>query len=408
VSAGEEPKVLRALVDEVRAEPVPEPRWDALEAKLLARLDEDASAPAAEPAPPRLGLRHAVFAVAAAAAIVAGVRANTPQPTASHAAASPEVVDAKAIPRAPGVDGALDLLAVRPGDVLETSDASATFAQAGSVRFTLAPSSRAVVRAIGRGGVGHVIALESGSLRAEVTPRAPSEGLVEAFAVEAGGTRVAVHGTAFTVTRTGDQVLVDVEHGAVAVGPVGHVGDTNGHLLVGPARASFSLDGGRTARFLPREKDDQRVASAAPAVHAAGAVEPAPSPVVAPPAREPVAPPPEPHHAASPSESEPIAPAAPPPTATASQPPAPAYLTAGSVRGMLARCFDQTYGSGPSSVRLSIASTFRITLRADGSIQAARFDPPLEPAFQSCAGAVFSGRFAPGSASLAIPIAFAR
>ena len=83
-----------------------------------------------------------------------------------------------------------------------------------------------------------------------MTPRDPSEGLVEAFAVEVGGTRVAVHGTAFSVKREGDRVLVDVVHGTVAVGPVGHVGATTGHLLVGPSRASFSLDGGRTARLL--------------------------------------------------------------------------------------------------------------------------------------------------------------
>jgi hypothetical protein len=78
------------------------------------------------------------------------------------------------------------------------------------------------------------------------------------------------------------------------------------------------------------------------------------------------------------------------------------------VSRVLARCFEKTYGRGSSSVRLSIASTFRITLRPDGSIQAARFDPPLEPAFQSCAGAIYAGRFAPGPTSVDVPVTFAR
>ena len=39
------------------------------------------------------------------------------------------------------------------------------------------------------------------------------------FAVEVGRTRVAVHGTSFTVSREGDRVTVEVAHGSVAVGP---------------------------------------------------------------------------------------------------------------------------------------------------------------------------------------------
>ena len=102
---------------------------------------------------------------------------------------------------------------------------------------------------------GHTLELERGSVQAEVVPRAPAEGLVEAFAVEVGQTRVAVHGTSFTVTRLADGVLVDVEHGAVAIGPTSHHGDTTGHLLVGPSRAIFSTRGGSVARFVPRTSE---------------------------------------------------------------------------------------------------------------------------------------------------------
>src|SRR5262249_7983131 len=149
--------------------------------------------------------------------------------------------------------------------------APVSFRRDGAVAWTLAPRGRVVVRSLGVSGVGHTVELERGSIRAEVTPRDPAEGLIEAFAVEVENTRGAVHGTAFSVTREGDSVIVDVEHGSVAVGPKGHVGVTTGHLLVGPKRAAFSLDGGRTARLLPRPAEE-------PPEHAALAVEPPSAP----------------------------------------------------------------------------------------------------------------------------------
>src|SRR5205085_6851243 len=90
------------------------------------------------------------------------------------------------------------------------------------------------------------IELAYGSVHADVVPRAEGE----AFAVEIEHTRVAVHGTSFTVSREGDRVVVEVAHGSVAVGPTGHPGSTQGWLLVGPDQASFSLDGARDAEWL--------------------------------------------------------------------------------------------------------------------------------------------------------------
>ena len=116
---------------------------------------------------------------------------------------------------------------------------AAVYDEPGVVSLALAPNSRIEVVANDLGTTEHTggvtVALSRGSLHADVTPR--TEG--EVFAVEVERTRIAVHGTSFTVSREGDRVIVDVAHGSVAVGPVGHPGATHGWLVVGPDRASF-------------------------------------------------------------------------------------------------------------------------------------------------------------------------
>jgi hypothetical protein len=199
---------------------------------------------------------------------------------------------------------------------------------------------------------------------------------------------------------------------------------TTGHLLVGPKRASFSFDGGRVAHLLPRAADEapwtwveappprapgpwvgaplsqapQPVASAPstpPSAHEDPA-ERAPAPVAAREARAP-----GPVHA-------PLTKAAPPePPAPPAAPP-PATLTAASVRARLAQCFQNVYDGGSASVEVSISSTLHIVLKSDGSVQSARFDPPLKPAFQVCAGNAIAGRFAEGQGAIDIPITMKR
>ncbi|WP_199693936.1 FecR domain-containing protein, partial [Sorangium cellulosum] len=258
----------------LRAEEPPEPRWDAIERELFARLEKPAPvrrAPARERPP--LG-RALGFAAAAAAIAFAILAAGRSAPPVAVTSAPPRARDLAEIPRAPGAADDLDFRALRPGDSIETAAYAVSFADVGSVRWTLLPNSRAVVRAVGAAGIGHVVALERGSVRADVATRAPEEGLVEAFAVEVDGTRVAVHGTLFTVTRLDGRVEVDVEHGTVAVGPAAYRGATTAHLLVGPSRGTFSLDGGRDARLLQRPAAQDSAPAVAP---------PAPAPPPAPP-----------------------------------------------------------------------------------------------------------------------------
>lgn len=408
-------RALQTMVDELRAEQPPELPWSAIEERVLAEIDRSEeraaavkAARAARREPP--GLYRVLGFAAAAAALVFGI--TTVSRTGELRTAKepePQQVDVVSVGLArgePGTRGELDLLGLRRGDVVEAGDRPVTFSHAGAVAWTLAAGGRVRVLAMGDAGVGHTVALERGAIRAEVTPRDASEGLVEAFAVEVGGTRVAVHGTAFSVAHRGDRVEVDVEHGAIAVGPVGHVGATTGHLLIGPSRASFSLDGGRTARFLPRSSE--------PAPLAIGG-KPSPTDVLAALPQEPIAraeadaPPPSVEPPSAPQK----APAhAPPGKAAAAAPeiappaPPPVTLTPDVMKSRLNACFRRVYDGSSSTVHVSVSSTLKLVLGDDGSVVAARFDPPLKVELQECAGGAIGGRFAPGAKKLDIPVSF--
>jgi hypothetical protein len=410
----DEIRALRVMVEALRAEEPPELPWETIEQRLLSRIS--ASAPRVGPGPVHLAPRRApvsalprvLMFAAAAAAIALGIGSIAGSGEMPRAEAPPaHPVDAASVAEAPGAaHGERDLAKLSAGDVIEAGAEPVAFGRSGLVNWTLAPGSAVRVRSMGDGdsGVGHTVALERGTIRAEVTPRDPAEGLVEAFAVEVGGTRVAVHGTAFSVTIEGGHAVVDVEHGAVAVGPVGNVGATTGHLLVGPARAVFSLDGGQTARTLRREAHAVAVAALSPeppispapalqpvTVAAAHAEPQGPTAAVALPARA--------LAAASPAPEK-QAVEAPPPAPV----PAAPVLTEAIVRARLAQCFRQTHDVD-SSLAFSVESTLRLKIRADGAASG-HFDPPLKPEFTVCAGTAIAGRFAEGERSLDIPFVF--
>jgi hypothetical protein len=398
------------MVDELRAEAPPELRWDEIERKLMLEVSKRERARIGRSGTVIDSAFGRIFAFAAAAAMLAlGVTSMTGSHGEPRAAAvASRVVDLSAAPAS--ADGERDLLSLREGDIIEATSAPVRFGHEGALAWTLEPGGRVQVRAMGKAGVGHVVALERGSIRAEVTPRDASEGMVEAFAVEVDQTRVAVHGTAFSVRREGDQVLVDVEHGSVAVGPRGNAGITTGHLLVGPRRASFSLDGGRSARLLDRAP----MAGDAPASGQVAALAPvaqpaqlhAPAPTLAAPAADLRTAPAghlaalEPAHLAAP---EVPAPPAPPPVAA----PAPLpTLTVAGVQSQLDQCFNRVYSGGSTSVKVSVSADVSLVLEADGRVQAVRFNPPLEPAFQQCAVAFFGRSFPEGGKTVKIPISF--
>jgi hypothetical protein len=452
----DEIRALRVMVDELRSELPPPLPWGAIEERLLSRISEPAPGtrgsghvtsppPGCRPQAPGSVLARVLGFAAAAAVLALGVSAMTTSVELPSAAAPPRhPIEVAAVALAPGVWGGSphrepagsstfvrnarersathDLSALRAGDVVTAGDAPVSFGQAGLVEWTLSPGSALRVRFTGRDerdpqtpGVGYTVVLERGSLRAEVTPRDPSEGLVEAFAVEVEGTRIAVHGTAFSVQVEASSVVVDVEHGAVAVGPVGHVGATTGHLLVGPSRASFSLDGGRSARWLeipaapvaPAIASETRADGAAtreaPPPGSLANLEAGPSALVAPTlqlspaARAPVT-----------MGGDPPNPLAQPVRATVVRGPAPEppRLTLAGVRARLDRCFKQAFEGDLSPVRVSVSSTLHIDVNPDGSVRSARFDPPLKPELVQCAGSAIAGRFADDTGRVDIPVSF--
>lgn len=403
----------------LRAEEPPEPRWETIERELFARIER--AAPVHRAAPPqRSPLGRALgFAAAAAAIAFAVLAAGRSAPPLTATPTPPRARDLAEVPAAAGGDrasGDLDFRALRPGDSIETAGHAVSFVDVGSVRWTLLPDSRAVVRAVGAAGVGHVISLERGSVRADVVTRAPEEGLVEAFAVEVDGTRVAVHGTLFTVTRLEGRVEVDVEHGTVAVGPAAYRGATTAHLLVGPSRGTFSLDGGREARLLDRPAPQDGAAEVAPPEQAPAPAPPQPAVGARPPGGAALAPAvvARAEETAAPAVAEPNAPLLPlttepppalaPPVPAAQEAPRPPALTPASVQSLLSSCFARESAGGRSSVRRSIVSTLHVSVRPDGSVAALRFNPPLRPALQACAEGLYRERFAGGSRQLDIPL----
>jgi hypothetical protein len=81
------------------------------------------------------------------------------------------------------------------------------------------------------------LALEYGLIQADVVPREKPE----SFAIEVASTRVAVHGTLFSVERRGDVAEVVVREGRVMVGRNDQRGNMTGTLLTAPTRARLDV-----------------------------------------------------------------------------------------------------------------------------------------------------------------------
>jgi hypothetical protein len=238
---------------------------------------------------------------------------------------------------------------------------------------------------------------------AEVVPRHDSDELVESFVIEAGTTRVAVHGTVFSVSREGDELTVDVTRGSVTVGPAGYRGATSGHLLIGPARASFSLREARLARIHPRSSkastpSTQRSADEALPARVSADDQAADDQTAAHEAK-PSAPVAKRDDAASDdaARSEPD-PGQEPVITTAP-------LTNSSAHAIVASCLAASAARGEgTSARLLISSRVTAVPDSGGKVMAVRFSPPLRPDLQErCGGALF-GREVGGGGNLSFSV----
>jgi hypothetical protein len=319
----------------------------------------------------------------------------------------------------------LDGQALDLGVLVVAADRPRHVEHAGRASWDLAPGSQARLLSVAGGALR--IALEQGSLSAEVEPsRQP-----ESFVVQARGTEVAVHGTQFSVSVLGERVHVAVTRGQVQVRPVvpaRAVLPASGTLLAPGMQADFWA--GETEPPAPSApRDDapaQRAvppASAPPAPHVARPARPGtpPSaPAAAKPGTAPSAPPARSSPASSASSSRaPSAPSSPAPSAVA-----PAMSTAAPSRearasgaaapaasveqaletviGHVQRCFrDQLRGS--SELGIEASTRLGLWVEPDGELLRADFDPPLAPAVEGCVAAQLAHlRVAPSPAGFRV------
>jgi ferric-dicitrate binding protein FerR (iron transport regulator) len=210
-------RALGRVLSEVRAEALPELDWERVEA----RLDEEPRIPfAAEP--PSRAARAGLYLAAAGFLLAVGwVAAGGRTPMASPSSPAPE-------------PGLLDGNAIAAGSRLDATTEDVSVEHAHHSRWTLERGGRATVAT-----TGSVVRIElqAGSLAAQVVPSPKPE----TFVVEAAGTRVAVHGTAFRVALTAEEVVVSVSEGTVLVGSRNRPGA--GRSISANESSTFSLDG---------------------------------------------------------------------------------------------------------------------------------------------------------------------
>jgi ferric-dicitrate binding protein FerR (iron transport regulator) len=365
--------------------------WQAVDAKLFARIEQARRAERARFAPQRRrGLTLAAVGLAASAAILLLLAGRTREPLGADGTAAIEgagnIVAIKGdgavlIDGKPVVSGA----GLRLGDVLETGGARATVERPGRVTLTLEPGSRTVVTHV-QGAL--ILALEHGAVEAQVVPVASGE----AFAVDVEGSRVAVHGTHLRVEREGEHVVVDLNEGVVSIGEAPRAGSVLGTLLNAPAHAEFTA--ADPAGTLTQTHDPAAVRAPDLDVPAAASLSVGSQRPASSASRSPSMQPGEVRpdvRSASGASAKPLV--APPE-------PSPEDSISNAVRACMAE------RPRADNVSVVVNTTLRLDLADDGTVRFARFDPPVAPDVNTCSvQAIYRQRFG-RSGTVAIPIDF--
>jgi hypothetical protein len=399
-------RLIREAREDLGKKAAPRVDWEEVDRKLFARIerDEQRAARSLRPAA-RFAWAGGTLALSAAAvaALVLG-RTSDRQPL----EAAPTAAD-EAAGNVVSVEGDGELLVdgkpaavgttLRLGEVIEARGAArATVERPGRVTFVLEHGTRATVEHV-QGSL--VLALARGGVEAQVVPVPRGE----AFAVDVGHSRVAVHGTHLRVERaTGpgksELVVVDLSEGVVSVGEAPRVGSTSGTLVTAPAHAEFAADDAQGT--LDVTHDPSRV-RAPLALGPSGAQ--AKVAAAAPPS------PPAPAHGdiesrASSSALAPTTHAEGHPIPGSASP--PAISADPNAEATLAAAVRACFAARPSAanVTVSVSTTLRLALRDDGSVRSARFDPPVAPDVNACAAqSIYKTRFAHGG-SAAVSVDF--
>jgi len=397
------------LIRETREAKTPEPDWKAIDEKLFERLEtEKSSAPADAPREEERGARvvwiGAALSLAAAAAALVFVHPAHDGVAVEHASSqSAGVVVAGDV-----TSGGAATKNLASGDRIDVVDSVAYFESknaAGEMAVRWSSQGGSVLR------VEHavsplVLSLEKGVAEAQVTP-VPSG---EAFAIDVTASsgdvvRVAVHGTHLRVARNGDKVAIDLTEGVVSIGAPPRRGSTIGTLITAPAHVELDA----------RDLASLQVDHAPSAIRAAEAV----SPVIA--SAQPIdlvgdarrvdsqgdALLPSPvsndvRHAQSQTSRSTTTTNTSPNVAA---PPAPQMLTTeDALAGAIAAC-----GQDAVAPQTTFTTNLVLTVNDDGSVQNARFHPPLLPEARDCAANVIYHRTKlSGAGHVEVPITITR
>jgi ferric-dicitrate binding protein FerR (iron transport regulator) len=367
--------------------------WGAVDAKLFARIDEERRAERARFAPRRRrGLTLVGVGFAAAMTLVALVAGRTLEPFEAPGTAAIE--NAGSLVAIEGNDPVLVDgnpiacgAALRLGDVLETGGARVSVERPGKVALTLEPGTKTVVTHV-QGAL--ILALERGAVEAQVVPVAAGE----AFAVDVGGSRVAVHGTHLRVAREGHQVVVDLTEGVVSVGAAPRAGSLLGPVVNAPAHIEFLATDPSGSLQVTHDPSAVRTPaetqSPAPASRS-GTSQPSASTAAR--ASSPLGEARTEGRSAAATFSKPVA-------ASLSPEPSPEEAISNAVRACMAE------RPRADNVTVVVSTTLHLDLADDGTVRFARFDPPVAPDVNSCsAQAIYRERFGHGGA-VSIPIDF--
>jgi hypothetical protein len=401
---------LQRLVVEAREDlgkrPAPPVDWDKVDRELFERIEQSENAALASGRSMRAAWTAGAVLVSAAAAIALVLgRASEMRPLEAVRAMPEEPAGTVVAVEGDGellVNGKIAAVGatLRMDDVVEARGAArATVERTGKVTFVLERGTRTVVEHV-RGAL--VLALERGSVEAQVVPVPRGE----AFAVDVGHSRVAVHGTHLRVerqhgnagpSRSGDLVVVDLSEGVVSVGQAPRIGSTTGVLVTAPAHAEFEADDAQGTLSVTHNLAQVRAPVAVgPLAQARVAAQP---PLQAAPSAH--------------AESAERAPAATPqahsePRATSgggsglsaqADPNADATLAA-AVRA----CFAERQSA--ANVTVSVSTTLHLSLHGDGTVRGARFEPPVAPDVNACAAqSIYRIRFTHGgTADIAVDV----
>lgn len=391
-------RALRAMVEEVRTSIPPDLDWDAIERRTLDHLDverlasERAAAHARASRGGGLGV-SLVFALAAAAIVMMilgqAVRPASSKPVSVHTHA---IESLPLTPARAGLPGGRLAAGVAIGDRIAATTTRERLVWPGVASVELAPG--AIVR-LARAGEEPRLELERGSVQAEVITREDATAIVEALVIDAGGARVAAHGTSFSLLREGERVLVEVGEGVVTVGPAGQRGPTVGTLLRGPGRAAFSAQTGALLEELEPSTvaasaslpSRAAVADTSAASTSSSADTPAASASAAAAAPRYAAPSPTADTTASMAAEEPAA----GPSASASTATKPAKPSLAAARALLVGCLSAETSDTDSALRVTAASEVRLRLDTNGAVASVRFVPPLRPDLQERCGSLLFG-----------------